>query len=301
MAENSGIRWTHNTFNPWMGCVKVSEGCRHCYAETLIKNRMGKPGLWGPEKTTDRQRTSRGNWNKPVQWNAEAERAGISRRTFSGSLCDVFEDHHQANDARTAFWDLIRKTPFLQWQLLTKRPENITKFLPDDWGRGYPHVWLGTSVEDMRVAHRLDILREIPAVVRFISYEPALGFLHEANLAGIDWIIYGGESGPGYRPDDDAWPAAMRDRCADPARPIAFFYKQKSAPRTEAVQTLSGERIEQYPTPRSVSSPETYLPKPSTLGQVSDMAARRLYDKQIAAMRARMELDVTNHRAVVNA
>jgi protein gp37 len=259
MAENSGIRWTHHTFNPWIGCVKVSEGCRNCYAETLVKGRMGKPNLWGPAKTHDRQQTSRVYWNGPIGWNKRAMKAGITDRVFAASLADIFEPHPQLVPIRAELWNLIRATPFLSWMLLTKRPDQIAGMLPPDWGAGYLNVSLGTSVEDMRVAHRLDDLRAIPCRDRFVSYEPALGFLHEANLDGIHQVLYGGESGPGWRNDDEAWPRAMRARCRELG--IAFFYKQDAAPRTEMGQTLDGERLEGYPPYYSLAtSMETSTP-----------------------------------------
>lgn len=245
MAESSGIRWTHHTLNFWIGCVKVSEGCRNCYAETLITNRMGRPGLWGPAKTHNRDRTSAAYWNKPTAWNRRAAKAGVVDRVFSLSLADFFEDHPQLVSIREAAWDVIRRTPFLSYMLLTKRPENIARMLPSDWGRGWLNVGIGTSVEDMKVARRLDILRDVPALYRFVSYEPALGPLHEANLQGIDQILYGGESGPDFRPHDLAWPRAMRAECR--TRGIAFFYKQGAAKRTEMFQELDGERIEEMP------------------------------------------------------
>ncbi|HEY2849882.1 MAG TPA: DUF5131 family protein, partial [Gemmatimonadaceae bacterium] len=193
----------------------------------------------------------------------------------------VFEDHRDANAARPDLFALIRQTPFLHWQILTKRPENLETMLPDDWGEhGWPNVWLGTSIEDMRVAHRAKTLRRIPATVRFISYEPALGPLDELDLFGIDWIIYGGESGPEYRRHDLAWPRAMRVKCAASKRVYAnggtmlgmwrgkpvehryygteFFFKQSSAPRTEMGITLDGETIRNYPTPLSLSDPESF-------------------------------------------
>lgn len=257
MAENSLIAWTHHTFNPWIGCVKVSDGCKNCYAETLVVNRMGRPNLWGPPKTTQRSRTSPKNWLSPVRWNREAKADGASLRVFCASLCDVFEDHPDANAARPELFALIKATPFLQWQLLTKRPEYIAQMLPNDWGNyGYANVWLGTSIESMKVADRREWLAEIPAPVRFISFEPALGPLDEMPLDGIDWIIYGGESGPKFRPHDLAWPRAMRQRCAE--HDVAFFYKQSSAPRTEMGIQLDGEIVRKYPIPRSMTETLKY-------------------------------------------
>lgn len=248
MAENSLIAWTRNTFNPWMGCMKVSAGCKNCYAETLLKGRMNKPGLWGPPEHTRRDVTSDANWRKPLAWNREAMKEGKAMRVFCASLADVFENHPTANETRPRLFDLIRSTQFLHWQILTKRPERIADNLPPDWGEGYANVWLGTSIEDMRVAHRADILREIPASVRFISYEPALGPLDDLNLFGLDWILYGGESGPGYRQHDLAWPRAMKQKCEDAG--VAFFYKQSAAPRTEMGIKLDGQIVRHYPIPR---------------------------------------------------
>lgn len=253
MAENSLIAWTRHTFNPWMGCMKVSAGCANCYAETLTTNRMGFR-VFGPPATTERKVTSDTNWRKPLKWNREAQLAGVADRVFCASLADVFEDHPTANAARPRLWNLVRDTPFLWWLILTKRPERIRAELPADWGPGgYPNVWLGTSVEDMRVAGRVDHLRDIPAAVRFISYEPALGPLDELELRGVDWVIYGGESGPGYRPHDLAWPRAMRAKCAEEG--VAFFYKQSSAARTEMGIELDGEIVRQYPVPNLAFCP----------------------------------------------
>lgn len=240
------IAWTDHTFNPWMGCVKVSDGCKNCYAEDLTKNRMGL-ALWGSNGT--RQVTSPGNWKKPIVWNNAARAAGRTERVFCASLCDVFEDHPTANAARPRLWNLIRDTPNLEWQLLTKRPENIARFLPPrSWGvGGWPNVWLGTSIEDNRVAHRAAELVKIPAVVHFVSYEPALGPLDDLDLTHIDWVIYGGESGARHRDEDKQWARAMRDRCSRSG--VAFFHKQSAHRFTERGIELDGEIIRQYPSP----------------------------------------------------
>lgn len=243
MADETIIAWTDATFNPWMGCSKVSDGCKHCYAETLTKNRMGL-SLWGP--SGERQVTK--TWGNPRRWDRAALAAGESARVFCASLCDVFEDHPTANATRPALWDLVRACPHLDWQILTKRPQRIVECLPADWGDGWPHVWLGTSIEDMRVAERAEHLRRVPAAVRFVSYEPALGPLDDLDLRGIDWVIYGGESGPGYRPHDLAWPRVMRDRAAREG--WAFFYKQSAAFRTEVGTTLDGETVRKWPRER---------------------------------------------------
>lgn len=250
MAENSKISWTHHSFNPWLGCTKVSDGCKHCYAEALVTNRMGLP-LWGPN--AKRKRTSMANWRGPEKWDKEAAAAGERRRVFCASLADVFEDHPDVSAAREDLWSLIGITPHLDWLILTKRPENIERFLPEDWEYApYENVWLGTSIESIAVERRADWLRGIPAAVRFISYEPALGPLDRLNLAGIDWVIYGGESGVGFRTDNQAWARTMRDKCKTYG--VSFFYKQTAGRWPATEPTLDGEKIEEYPTPRRVDA-----------------------------------------------
>lgn len=248
MADKTLIAWTDHTFNPWMGCEKVSEGCRNCYALTLTTNRMGK-ALWG--KTAPRQVTD-GPWKNVQKWDREAARLGAIHRVFTGSLCDIFEDHPTANEVRQDVWYLIRRCQNLHFQLLTKRPQNILRMLPADWSNGWNNVWLGTSVEDMRVAERADILRSIPAAVRFVSYEPALGPLDSLDLTGIDWVIFGGESGAGFRAADPQWSRDMKAHCE--RHGVAYFHKQFSHLYTERGIELDGQIVRNYPTPRLVSA-----------------------------------------------
>jgi protein gp37 len=144
----------------------------------------------------------------------------------------------------------IRSTPWLDWQLLTKRHERIAQSLPDDWGQGWHNVWLGVSIENNDYVERADYLNCIPAVVRFVSYEPALGPLDKLDLSGIDWVIYGGESGPNRRPEDKQWARDMRDRCWQHSPRIAFFHKQSSAIRTEMGIELDGVIVREFPIPR---------------------------------------------------
>jgi len=212
--------------------------------------------VWG---NSPRQIT-KAPWQNARKWERIASRGepGLlgnhkPHLVFVGSLMDWAEDVDQLVEPRERMWLLIKECRHLHFQLLTKRSENIRRFLPDDWGDGYPNVWLGTSIEDMRVARRADDLRDIPAAVRFISYEPALGPLDQLDLFGIDWVIYGGESGPGYREHDLAWPRAMQRKCSETG--AAFFYKQSSAPRTEMGITLDGKIVRKYPKPRRLSAP----------------------------------------------
>jgi protein gp37 len=247
MSEATIIAWTDHTFNPWMGCNKVSAGCANCYAETLTTNRMGLR-LWGPEKTTRRQIT-KSPWQNVVRWNKAAAKDGVIRKVFVGSLMDWAEDHKTAARARPALWELIKASTSLDFQMLTKRPERIRECLPEDWGTGYENVWLGTSIEDMRVAERADHLRDIPAAIRFVSYEPALGPLNDLELDGIDWVIYGGESGPGHRPEDKQWARDMHAKCN--AAGAAFFHKQSAGHRTELGIELDGVLVREYPKSRA--------------------------------------------------
>lgn len=180
MGEASLIEWTDHTFNPWVGCTRISPACDHCYAETWAK-RTGQAHLWQGE----RRRTSWANWLLPIKWNIKAMGAGRRIRVFSASLADVF-DNQVPTRWRDDLWHLIAQTPHLDWQLLTKRPQNIAGMLPDPrtgtpaWGDGWPNVWLGTTVESQEQAdRRIPHLLNTPAAVRFVSYEPALG--------PIDW------------------------------------------------------------------------------------------------------------------
>lgn len=163
---------------------------------------------------------------------------------------DWAEDRPDLVAPRAKLWQTIRDSRHLTFQMLTKRPENIARFLPDDWGSGYPNVWLGTTIEDNRVVGRADYLRPLPAVVRFVSYEPAIGPLDALALDGIDWLIYGGESGPGRRPEDKQWARDIRDRCWSHEPRVAFFHKQSAGHRTEMGIELDGKIVREFPVVR---------------------------------------------------
>ena len=243
MSEQTIIAWTDHTFNAWMGCTKVSEGCRNCYAADLVKNRMGL-GLWG--KSAPRQITKT-PWKNLWQWNLNARKEGVVRKVFCGSLMDWAEDREDLLNPRHRMWKAISSCESLIFQMLTKRPENIGKFLPEDWGKhGYPNVWLGCTIEDNRVAYRAASLIENPAPVHFVSYEPAIGPLDRLDLTDIEWVIYGGESGPGRRPENKQWARDMHKRCSD--KGIAFFHKQSAGIRTEMGIELDGKIVREYPT-----------------------------------------------------
>lgn len=254
MSDNTKIEWADATFNPWIGCTKVSAACDHCYAEKWDA-RWGHS--WGPHI---RRRTSAANWRKPLAWDRAAAQAGKRIRVFCASLSDVFDNDRSITSGwRGDLWHLIHRTPNLDWMLLTKRPQNIARYLrPEEygdlpeWGGGWPNVWLGTSAGTQKTADQnIPHLLDVPAVVHFVSAEPLLEpvdmleWMHDQDCAFrcidgectcgaedgtgphercIDWIIVGGESGPNARPMHPEWARDVRDQCV--AAGVAFFMKQ---------------------------------------------------------------------------
>ena len=272
MGANSKIEWTDHTFNPWVGCTKISPACDHCYAEAWAK-RAGSGQLWQGE----RRRTTEAYWRLPLKWNAQAAKDGVRRRVFCASLADVFDN--QVPDAwRYDLWQLIGRTPNLDWLLLTKRPQNIVKMLPEHerfWPR--PNIWLGTTVENQDEAdRRIPYLLEAPAAKRFLSCEPLLGPINLTRLdvngwtewmpltgwapepgeldnngslaqshAALDWVICGGESGPGARAMSLEWARNLRDQCAEAGVP--FFMKQIGGVRKPFPEIPEQLMIRQFP------------------------------------------------------
>lgn len=248
MGEHTKIEWAHHTFNPWIGCERVSAECRNCYAETWDARGLNGPEThWG--KDTPRRRTSDANWRLPLRWDRKAAADGVRRSVFCASLADVFEDRDDLDPWRSDLWDLIEATPNLDWLLLTKRPENVEMLAGDfaqciscglnpvdpfNWwcicgGTVRPplNVRLGTSVGHQssidRVAALIDAADGAPT---FLSCEPLLGPLDfgTGGLDGIDWVIAGGESGPKARPMHPDWVRSIRDVCLDSGVP--FLFKQ---------------------------------------------------------------------------
>lgn len=244
MAEETGIAWTDSTFNAWWGCVKVGPECEHCYAETLDAATGGNH--WGVRSLPRKMSSS--NWRNPRIWQRDHEeffaKHQHNRRVFCGSMMD-WCDKNAPEGQRDRLWKLIKETPNLTWQMLTKRSPNIVKYLPSEWGDGYENVWHGVSVGDKKHGFpRIDDLRKIPAKVRFLSVEPLLEDLGEINLEGIHWVIVGGESGVGFRYMDLDWVESIREQCEKYG--ISFFFKQTGG-RDGGHDRLNGSVYKSWP------------------------------------------------------
>lgn len=271
MAENSNISWTHHTFNPVIGCTKVSAACDFCYAEDHA-NKWEPLVTWGkPGQKSKLRRTVESNWRKPLSWNKQAGKMGIRYRVFCASMADVF-DNDWDNDTRADLWALIASTPHLDWLLLTKRPQNIRKMLPGayveqllgcdkPWGDGWSNVWLGMTAENQdEYWRRRQSLFDVPAAVHFISYEPALGALSIQGPMIPDWVICGGESGPNRRPFDLKWATDLKDECEKYG--IPFYFKQDSSHKPGCKGRASDElwACKQFPTSPLPAQPHPKSP-----------------------------------------
>ena len=252
MGAKTGIEWTDHTFNAWIGCTKVSEGCRNCYAATQNEHWKWNGGAWGPGAL--RKVTGPANWREPLKWAKAARGAGVREKVFCNSLSDTF-DAEAPRLARKDLWNLVGDTfDALDWQFVTKRTERISEVMDEDGlNSGFFELckcWLGTTAENQAVADaRIPALLDIDAAVRFISAEPLLGPVNLRTLceveegyidslcglvvchgrgtkeiAGLDWVICGGESGSAARPMHPDWARGLRDQCAF-AR-VPYFFKQ---------------------------------------------------------------------------
>lgn len=227
MAITTGIAWCDATANFWIGCTKVSPACDHCYAEAEWANRRRRV-TWGPHGARDFVKAGAGVI-RTVQKNAAefCQMRGRPPIVFINSLSD-FADNHASIDPtwRTAVWNCIRTAPDVMFVILTKRPQNLPHYLPEDWGDGWPNVILGTTAENQVEAdRRLPHLVAIPATIRLVSAEPLLGAIDLTPwLDEIGWVIGGGESGPNARPCHPDWAHTLRDQCA--ITNVPFFWKQ---------------------------------------------------------------------------
>ena len=240
MGEKTKISWTDGTFSPWWLCTEVGLGCDNCYAEALAK-RYGYG--WG--QGVPRRFFSDKHWNEPLKWNEKAKREGKKKKVFCASMAD-WADNEVGQEHRDRLFALIKKTPWLIWQLLTKRIGNVKKMLPPDWGAGYPNVWMGATVVNQEEADRdIPKMFEIPAQLYWLSIEPQLGPINLLNAqsgyddtgyrrplltnARIGWAVYGGESGSldKVRPLQIEWIRDGIRQCRDAK--VACFVKQMGA------------------------------------------------------------------------
>jgi len=208
-SANTSIEWTEKTWNPTTGCTKISPGCKNCYAERITKRFPNNfPNGFDFTLHPDRLNEPR-RWRKPSL-------------IFVNSMSDLFHEEMPLDFLKQIF-EVMRETPRHIYQVLTKRHENLAELAPElsPWP---DNVWIGVSVENADYKHRIGYLRQVPAAVRFISFEPLLGPVGQVDLTGIHWIIVGGESGPGRRPIREEWVLDLRDQAL--AQNVAFFFKQ---------------------------------------------------------------------------
>lgn len=212
MGERSGIEWTDSTWNPITGCTKVSPGCKHCYAErlSLRLQAMGHPNYTNGFRLTMHEHVL----ELPLSWKKP-------QMIFVNSMSDLF--HEDVPDAFIKrVFDVMRRASWHRFQVLTKRSERLLEL---DSRIEWPvNIWMGVSVENQYYTFRIDHLRKTNAHIKFLSLEPLLGALPDLDLQGIDWVIVGGESGPGARPMKEEWVVAVRDQCLRAGTP--FFFKQ---------------------------------------------------------------------------
>jgi protein gp37 len=268
MAETTAIEWADATWNPWMGCTKVSAGCARCYMFREQRQYGHDPELIRRSKT---------KFAEPLRWTNP-------RLVFTCSWSDWF--HEAADPWREEAWEVVRRTPQHVYLVLTKRPERAAKRLPTDWGDGYANVWLGVSIENSAFTQRAQLLRKIPAQTRFVSAEPLLGSLYDTRrgrraaleLDGIDWIIAGGESGPRARPMQLEWAREIRDAALESG--TAFFLKQLGGwpdKRGDDKALLDGKLWQQMP--REYTAP-------GRAATIRDRARPRRSKRALAAPRA---------------
>lgn len=229
MGETTGIAWTHATFNPWIGCERVSEECTNCYADAGSRRLAAQHRLKLWDDGSTRYLTGEDYWKQPARWNRAAEKAGERRRVFCASFSDVGERRPELVAPRQRLQAVIRETPWLDWLLLSKRPESLVELFGALWPGEWPsNVWAGTTVGIRASLHRLDSLRDVPARIRFVSAEPLLEDLGVISLRGIDWVIIGSESGPRARPMEIGWARSLVERCV--AESCSCFVKQIATP-----------------------------------------------------------------------
>ncbi|MBI5724536.1 MAG: phage Gp37/Gp68 family protein [Planctomycetes bacterium] len=212
MGMNSAIEWTEATWNPATGCTKISPGCAHCYAERMANRlqAMGQPNYASGFKVACHQNAI----DLPIHWKKP-------RKIFVNSMSDLF---HKAipDEFILKVFEVMSRADWHQYQILTKRSDRLVELNAIlDW---QPNIWMGVTVEDSDYTYRIRHLRKTSAFVKFLSLEPLLGPMNDLDLDGIDWVVVGGESGPGARPVNPQWVIDIRDQCNKVG--VAFFFKQ---------------------------------------------------------------------------
>jgi len=234
MASNSTIEWTESTWNPLTGCTKISPGCKNCYAERMAKRlkAMGQPNYANGFKLTTHQHVL----EKPLEWKSP-------QMVFVNSMSDLFHEDVPVDFIQQVF-DVMRRAHWHTFQVLTKRSEHLLDLNQDiDWPA---NVWMGVSVENSDYTFRINHLRQTHARVKFLSLEPLLGPLPNLDLNDMDWVIVGGESGPGARPMEKQWVTRIRDRCV--TQGVPFFFKQwGGVNKKRAGRLLDGRSWDEMP------------------------------------------------------
>lgn len=247
MSDQSAIEWTDATWNPVRGCVKVSPGCKHCYAETFAERWRGLPDH--PYGQGFDLRLVPEKLGEPLRWRK-------ARRIFVNSMSDLFQIGVPDSYVRSVF-DVMNRAPWHTYQVLTKRADRMRRFaqaVPHDLV-AQPQIWLGVSVEDRKYGlPRIAELQDVPAMVRFLSVEPLLEDLGQIDLSGIHWVIVGGESGPRARPMAEDWVLSILDQCRRASVP--FFFKQwGGVQKARHGRLLRGRTYDEMPKSAHISSP----------------------------------------------
>lgn len=234
MGSNTSIEWTEATWNPVTGCTKISDGCRHCYAETLSRRlkAMGQPNYANGFVPTlhERMLDLPSHWKQP-------------RAVFVNSMSDLFHDDVPDEFILRVFATMSRVDRH-RYQLLTKRADRLRQLSPSL--RWQPHIWMGVTVENPDYVNRIDDLRATGAAIKFLSIEPMLAPMPNLNLSGIDWVIVGGESGPQSRPIESEWVLDVRNQCRRSG--VAFFFKQWGGRnKKKAGRLLDGQTWDEMP------------------------------------------------------
>jgi protein gp37 len=235
MAEHSGIEWTESTWNPLTGCTKISPGCKHCYAERMAYRlkAMGQVNYANGFKLTLHENVL----EKPLEWKKP-------QVIFVNSMSDLFHKDVPVEFVKRVF-DVMKRAHWHQFQVLTKRAERVAELSNQlDWAE---NIWMGVSVENEKYKFRIDHLRYTGAKIKFLSLEPLIGSLGPLNLQNINWVIVGGESGPGARPIKQEWVTDIRDQCKQAGVP--FFFKQwGGVQKKKAGRLLEGRTWDEMPT-----------------------------------------------------